>query len=149
MAAGLRVDRKKLEGFTAAMLGYASDHVADEQLSPPLVVDAETTLAGLSYNVVEHIRRLAPFGQGNPPPLLAVRRCKVLSPPRRMGRGGQTVSIMLSQDQAALRAVGFGMGDLADSLVGIREVDVAAQPVLNSFNGQTSVELQLQDVRWS
>jgi hypothetical protein len=66
-----------------------------------------------------------------------------------MGRGGQTVSIMLSQDQAALRAVGFGMGDLADSLVGIREVDVAAQPVLNSFNGQTSVELQLQDVRWS
>jgi single-stranded-DNA-specific exonuclease len=148
MAGGLRIERENLERFTAAMLQYASLHVADGQLPPPLAIDAETTLASLSYNAVEHIARLAPFGQGNPPPILAFRRCRVLSPPRRMGRGGQTVSLVLSQGQGSLRAVGFSMGDLADALVGVNEIDVAAQPVLNCFNGQTSVELQLQDVRW-
>jgi single-stranded-DNA-specific exonuclease len=149
MAAGLRIERQNLEDFTSAMLRYARDHLRDEQLFPPLIADAETTLSSLSYNVVEHISRLAPFGQGNPPPILAVRRCKVLSAPRRMGKGGQTVSLMLSQGQTALRAVGFSMGDLADGLIGVQEIDIAAQPVLNSFAGQTSVELQLQDVRWA
>ena len=147
MAGGLRIDREKLEDFTAAMLAYAGDHVATEQLSPPLRIDAEASLSGLSYNVVEHISRLAPFGQGNPPPVLAMRRCRMLSAPRRMGRNGGTVSLMLSQGQASLRAVGFGMGELADALVGVGEIDVAAQPVLNQYNGHTTVELQLQDVR--
>ncbi len=148
MAGGLRIDRDKMENFTAAMLTYAGEHVATEQLCPPLRIDAEASLSGLGYNVVEHISRLAPFGQGNPPPVLAMRRCRVLSPPRRMGRNGGTVSLMLSQGQASLRAVGFGMGELADSLAGVNQIDIAAQPVLNRYNGQTSVELQLQDVRW-
>ena len=148
MAGGLRIDRDKMENFTAAMLTYAGEHVATEQLCPPLRIDAEASLSGLGYNVVEHISRLAPFGQGNPPPVLAMRRCRVLSPPRRMGRNGGTVSLMLSQGQASLRAVGFGMGELADSLAGVNQIDIAAQPVLNRYNGQTNVELQLQDVRW-
>ena len=56
---------------------------------------------------------------------------------------------VLGQGSARIRAVGFGMGDLAEMLVGVREVDVAGQPTLNSFNGSTSVELILADVRWS
>ena len=46
-----------------------------------------------------------------------------------------------------MRCVGFGMGDLADELVGVHEVDIAAEPVLNHYNGSTSVELHLKDVR--
>jgi len=38
------------------------------------------------------------------------------------------------------------MGDLADVLVGVREIDVAGEPGLNTFRGNTSVELKLRDV---
>jgi single-stranded-DNA-specific exonuclease len=91
---------------------------------------------------------MSPFGQGNPRPVVAARGCRVIAPPRRMGRGGQTVGVLLGQNGAKLRAVGFGMGELADLLAGVRTVDVAGAPVLNHFRGATTVELQLRDVRW-
>ena len=123
-------------------------HVSDAQLLPSLRVDAEITLSALGYNVVERLERLAPFGQGNPPPSLLVRHCRVLGPPRRMGKGGQVVSLMLSQGELSLRAVGFAMGDLADQLVGVNFVDAVVQPTLNRFQGQCNVELQIKDIAW-
>ena len=47
-----------------------------------------------------------------------------------------------------MRAVGFGMGDLAEMLVGVNAVDVAFEPQLNTFRGQTNVQAMLRDVRW-
>ncbi len=148
MAGGVRIDRRRMVDFTAAFTAYANAHIDDAQLTPVLHVDAEATLPQLSHNVVEHLSRLAPFGQGNPPPIVAVRGCKVLGQPRRMGRGGGVLSLMLSQDGVSFRAVGFSMGELAERLVGVNVVDVAAKPVINDFRGRTSIELQLKDVSW-
>jgi single-stranded-DNA-specific exonuclease len=148
MAGGIRIRRSDVQAFAAAMQQYAAANIRPEQLRPGLRIDAQTTLAALGCAVVEHLSRLAPFGQGNPPPVVAIRGCRLVVPPRRMGRTGQTVSLVLAQNDTTLRAVGFNMGDLADSLVGINTVDVAAEPVLNTFNGMTSVELKLRDVVW-
>ena len=60
----------------------------------------------------------------------------------------QTVGMTLGQNNVSMRVVGFSMGDLADHLVGVNTVDVAGEPVLNTFNGRTTVELQLRDVTW-
>ena len=148
MAGGVRIDRERIDDFAAAFASYAGEHIGEGQLEPRLRVDAETRLAALGYNVVEHLARLAPFGQGNPPPVLAIRGCGVLGPPRRMGKGGGVLSLMLSQNGASMRAVGFGMGELAERLVGVTQVDVAAEPTINTFNGRSSAELKLRDVSW-
>ncbi|MFA6133330.1 MAG: single-stranded-DNA-specific exonuclease RecJ [Phycisphaerae bacterium] len=148
MAGGLRIEREKVADFAAAMGEYARMHVSVAQLAPTLRIDAETTLAGLGYNIVEHLDRLAPHGQGNPPPALLIRRCKLVGQPRRMGKGGGVVSLVLSQGGTTMRAVGFGMGELADSLAGVNFIDVVAQPVLNRFNGRCNVELQIKDLAW-
>ena len=147
MAGGLRIGPGRIDAFAAAFVAYANERIGDEQLAGALHVDAETTLAALSFQTVEHLARMAPFGQGNPHPLVAVGGCEVLTAPRRMGRSGNTVGMMLARDGATIRAVGFGMGDLADDLVGVRRVDVVGEPVLNRFRGRTNVELHLKDVR--
>ncbi|MCD6304347.1 MAG: single-stranded-DNA-specific exonuclease RecJ [Planctomycetes bacterium] len=148
MAGGLRIERNRVEEFAEAIGHYARQHMPDGPDQPTLAVDAETTLEGLSFEAAQQLDRMGPFGQGNPRPVVAVRRCRVLTAPRRMGRGGKTVSLLLGQGDARLRAVGFGMGDLADLLKGCREVDVAGSPGLNTFRGSTSVELHLKDVLW-
>jgi single-stranded-DNA-specific exonuclease len=91
---------------------------------------------------------MAPFGEGNPAPVVAIRRCRLMTAPQRMGRNGQTISFLLAQQDARIRAVGFAMGDLADLLAGVNTADVAGSPALHTFHGQTSVELHLKDVRW-
>jgi len=148
MAGGLKIAAEKIDAFTGSFLEYARLNISEEQLVPALHIDAETTLSGLSYAVAESLERMAPFGQGNPPPLVLLRGCRVVGPPRRMGRNAQALGLVLGQNAATLRAVGFGMGDLAQELVGIRQIDVVGQPVLNTFNGKTSVEIRLKDVRW-
>ncbi|HUT59202.1 MAG TPA: single-stranded-DNA-specific exonuclease RecJ [Phycisphaerae bacterium] len=146
MAAGLKIEPGKIDAFAAAFGDYARRHLPAEMLIPPVEIDAQTTLAALGYNTVEQLERLAPFGQGNPPPTVALAGCQVLTAPRRMGRSGQTVALHLGQNGASMRAVGFNMGELADHLAGAARVDVAGEPCINRFNGTESVELRLKDV---
>jgi single-stranded-DNA-specific exonuclease len=148
MAGGLRVQAGRVEEFAEAFEAHAGSVITDCDPSPPLRIDAETTLSSLDYGVVEHVSRMSPFGQGNPPATVLLRGCRVVSPPRRMGRTGETVGMVLGQDNVTMRAVGFRMGDLADLLVGVNRVDAVGQPKLNTFNGKTSVELMLEDVLW-
>ncbi|MFP4106952.1 MAG: single-stranded-DNA-specific exonuclease RecJ [Phycisphaerae bacterium] len=148
MAGGLRVAVQSVEAFTKAMEAHARQHVSDEQIAPSIDVDVETNLEELSYVVVEHLSRFQPCGQGNPHPRVAMRGLEIIAPPRRIGRSGKTATMVLGQAGQRMRAVGFGMGDLADRLVGIKKVDVVAEPVLNTFRGRTNAELQLIDVRW-
>ena len=149
MAGGLKIDLERLASFTEAIEQYAMANITDKQLMAPLELDAEATLADLSASVVNQLESLSPFGQGNGPPLFAFRGCEVMTPPRRMGRGGRAVQFFAGQGKSSIRVVGFSMGDLADSLqVGAR-LDIAAQPVVNEFNGRTSIELVLTDVSFT
>jgi single-stranded-DNA-specific exonuclease len=148
MAGGLRIDRDRIEAFGAEIAEYARRHVTAENLAAKLDIDAECSLAELNHAAVQHLARLGPYGQGNPEPVVAVRNCRVIASPRRMGRGGATVGMLLGQGDVKMRAVGFNMGDLADILEGVRTIDVAGTPGINCFQGVTTVELQLRDVRW-
>jgi single-stranded-DNA-specific exonuclease len=148
MAGGFRVKQENIGAFAQAFAAHAKTAIEPEQLKPVLTLDAEARLSSLDYNTVEQLERMAPFGQSNPRPVIAVRGCRLLGPAKRMGKTGAHVSMVLGQNGTSMRAVGFGMGDLADALAAIREVDIAAHPVLNTFNGRTNVELHLCDVVW-
>jgi len=150
MAGGIRITQANLPAFAEALNATVGEHRLDDPSgAAALAIDAETTLPALSYPAVQHLARLAPFGQGNEPPVVAIRGCKLIGPPHRMGRSGQAVSLTLGQDGTTLRAVGFAMGDLPDHLVGVNTVDVAGEPSLNTYNGRTTVQLQLRDVKWT
>jgi single-stranded-DNA-specific exonuclease len=148
MAGGFRVQREDIEAFVEAFLAHAATAIQPEQLRPALHIDAEARLASLDYNTVDQLERMAPFGQGNPRPVVAIRGCQLLRPAKRMGKTGGHVSMVLGHNGTRMRAIGFGMGDLADALAAVRHVDVAGKPVLNTFNGRTNVELHLTDVVW-
>jgi single-stranded-DNA-specific exonuclease len=107
--------------------------------------------------VVDQIARLAPFGQGNPAPMIALRNCRILSPLQRMGRTGATVSFLAGQNGAGgrtdgngarIRCVGFNMGQLPDRLMGVQTVDLAGKPMVNTYNGRSSPEFHISDVAW-
>jgi len=146
MAAGLSLPTRNVERFAAALARIAAERLSASDLRPTLRVDAEVNVAELPQSVVEHLERLAPFGQGNPRPVVAVRGCRILTPPQRLGRNGATLSFLVGQNDSRLRCVGFGMGELADALTGIPTVDIVGSPMLNRFNGRTNVEMHLRDV---
>jgi single-stranded-DNA-specific exonuclease len=145
-AAGLKIEDARIEAFRQDFVEYAAGEIAQADLVAELFIDAETSLSLLTPKAVGQIEQLAPFGQGNRRPMLCTTGVRLVEPPQRMGGGGRHLSMKLEQHGIQLRAVAFGKGDWADEMAEITEpVNLAFQPVINSFRGRHSVELHVSD----
>ncbi len=149
MAAGLKIAVDTIPDFTRAFTQYTTDHPPIHDAHGALLIDAEVTIAELTYPTVEHLERLAPFGTGNAEPVLAIRDAQLVTAPQRMGRRGQHAHWLVRQGNRSIRVVAFGMGNLVEDLAGVKSMDLAGTPVLNRFNGQAKVELHLKDLQWT
>jgi single-stranded-DNA-specific exonuclease len=152
-----------LPAFARAFAAYAGANLRPEDMQSVLNVDAECALNELHVMSVEQVQRLAPFGQGNPRPVVAIRNGRILAPATRMGKSGNAVSFVICDaattgsyagraaaggSNGRIRCVGFQMGELADRLAGVNIIDLAGEPVLNHYNGRTSAEFHIKDVAW-
>ncbi|HND55862.1 MAG TPA: DHHA1 domain-containing protein, partial [Pirellulaceae bacterium] len=147
-AAGLKVEESKVDAFRAAFCEHVSGAVSDEDRIAEIVLDAEAPFSALSLDIVRQIEQLAPFGAGNPRPLLAATGVRLAEPPRRIGSGERHLSLKLQQHGVQIRCVGFGHGESADEIAQCPgTLDVAYRPVINDFRGRQNVELHLVDWR--
>jgi single-stranded-DNA-specific exonuclease len=97
---------------------------------------------------VQQIEQLAPFGQGNPRPVLCASNVTLAAPPKRMGGGERHLSVKLEQHRSKMRAVAFGQGDWVEELAQLDgPIDIAYRPVINDYRGMQTVEIHLVDWR--
>jgi len=151
MAAGLSLPTDRLEPFVEAMTAHANANIAETQLTPCLTIDCDASLQELSLEAVADVRRLSPFGRGNPKPLVRLRNVVVAGPPRQMGGQGRHLSVLISQHHAGqrrqIRTVWWSHGWFAGDLAKGQPLDVVIEPKLNTWNGRTTVEGVIRDVR--
>ena len=146
-AAGLTLDRGNIDRFRELFEQQARRHLGAEPCGL-LEIDGEIALAALGPNLVRELERLAPFGHGNPPPVFAASSVALAGQARRMGGQGQHLAFYVRQGDVSLRAIGFGMGHLYETMTeGDVGLDIAFQPKIDDYRGVEAVELQLCDVR--
>ena len=107
-AAGLELERGRLDGFTAALNEHAERVLADEDTLPVERVDAIVTGPELSMALAEELRSLAPFGAGNPAVSLLLEDARFCD--RRPMGEGRHVRFTVESRGARARAVAFGIG---------------------------------------
>ncbi len=147
-AAGLKIAPEQVDAFRSAFCEVAAVRIQPDEREAQLTIDAEAPLSAFSFEVVRQVERLAPFGEGNPRPLLCTTGVRLAEPPRPIGAGGHHLSMKVVQHGVTLRAVAFGGGEWSDELAALEEpFDVAFRPVINRFRGRQSVELHLVDWR--
>jgi single-stranded-DNA-specific exonuclease len=147
MAAGLSLEVGKLEAFRRKMVRHVARRLEPERLQPSLRVDDEVAVDEVTRPVVRELERLAPHGAGNPEPLLVASHVRVAGEPRLMGKKNGHLSLYIKQEGVAVRAVGFGMGELFEPVCRARTLSVAFTPQINEWQGRESVELHLKDVK--
>jgi single-stranded-DNA-specific exonuclease len=149
-AAGLKIEESRLDAFRNAFLDYAAGETSTGQRGAELRIDAEGPFCQLTNEVVRQIEALAPFGMGNPRPVLCATGVTLSEPPKRIGGGERHISLKLAHARTPMRCVGFGFGDDHDELAAMKvPLDVAFKPVINDFRGMQKVEIQLVDWRVS
>lgn len=146
-AAGLQIRSENVEAFREVFFEFVQRRTANARKQRPLQIDAEASLHQLTLETLHQIEKMAPFGQGNPVPVLCT--CEVdLVEAKAMGSGERHLSVQVKQDNFTFRAVAFGKSDwLAALQENPGRLDIAYRPVINEYRGYKRVELQLIDWR--
>lgn len=145
MAAGLKIESGKVDAFADAFVECANRVLTGKDLDPALRLDAEVSLSEMTEPVVRELHRLAPFGMGNPKPKFASAMLELDGEPRTVGKSGDHLQINFTDGRTRRKAIAFRAKEMLQPLKDHRRCRVAFEPVLNTFNGRTSVELSVID----
>lgn len=144
-AAGFTVKNGNLPELVARLKSIASDQLAGRDLRQTLSADMEVSLPELNFDVLKHLAYLDPTGYGNPDAVFVSRDVKIKSF-RAVGAEGRHLKLTLEDGRGAMfDAIGFRLGHLRSSLPA--RVDVMYQFEANEYNGRTSLQLNLKDVK--
>ncbi len=107
-AAGLEIERGRLEDFGEAFVAHAEGLLGTELRTRPERVDALVGCGELGMELAEELQRLAPFGNANPAVSLMLRGA-TFADRRPMGEG-RHVRFTIRSGTDSARAVAFGRG---------------------------------------
>ncbi|HWA53092.1 MAG TPA: DHHA1 domain-containing protein, partial [Solirubrobacterales bacterium] len=141
-AAGLELKPGSLGALREAFAAHAASVLAPEDLVRTERIDAMVGGASLGLELAEELRRLGPFGMGNPGVRLLVPAAR-LRDVRTMGEGKHARFNLHSGSHKAL-GVAFGRPSL-----GVGEddqVDVAVRLEVNQWNGSVEPRVVLREL---
>ncbi len=115
-AAGLRVLEKDIPEFRKIFNTVSKGQLGEEDLIPALNIDIEVELSSISKSLLDELKCLLPYGEGNPAPIFATRDISIVGRVRRFGVNGKHLGFCVRQGDVSFKAVAFGMGDKIEFL---------------------------------
>jgi single-stranded-DNA-specific exonuclease len=143
-AGGLSIKAEKLECFVAEFEKFARQALMPEDLLPLLELDAELQFPEIDVGLLRELNVLKPFGVGNPEPLFMTTGAEICE--RKTFSTG--VRYRLRQGGRAISSVIFGVPEELPGAPG-ELIDVAYRLAQNEWNGTSTTELRLADLRIS
>ncbi len=143
-AAGLEIERERIEEFAEALCVYVERVLEPADMVPIERVDAVVGCDQLGMELAEELQRLAPFGRGNPGVALLVADA-TFRDVRPMGEG-KHARFTVESHGARSRGVAFGTGGRLPVAEG-EAAEVTFTLEVNEWNGVTEPRLVLRHVR--
>ena len=150
MAAGLSVERDRIPELRRYINDYVREHVAAEDQVEVVDVDAILSLKSASRALFDRFDLLAPYGQGNPEPLLAFADVRVGF--AQVMKGGHIRCELNDSSGHKLkgivwRAEGTALGDALLRPAGL--VHVIGRLKADDYMGRNGVQLEIEDISLS
>lgn len=141
-AAGFALPAENLVPFQRRLLELAEQQLADVDLHPFLVVDAEARLSSIHGRTFRMVEKFAPFGKGNPTPVFLSRHVRVADA-YRVGGGSQHLKLKLRDSNVTWKAIAFDLGRFSSEITS--EIDVVYNLVIDKWNGHEVLALNVLD----
>lgn len=142
-AAGLTIKQENIPLFKQRFLAAADQILKAQDVVPKLYLDAKINFNELTFDFMESLNLLEPFGNENPPPILYCDAMQ-LWPPKVVGK--YHLKLFLEQGDRMLEGIAFGLADRKEE---IRRKNIllriAFTPHVNLFLNKASIQLQIKD----
>lgn len=144
LAAGLTLPAANIAAFEKRINAFADENMDEEALIPTVDIDCRLSCEGDMLRLCRELTRLEPIGTGNVKPVFAVLSAKVSA--IKKSRDGKHLIIKIAKNGNEFSAIGFTMGDYADTLQKGDAVSFAAYLEENEYMGNVSPQFQLIDI---
>ncbi len=143
LAAGLTILEENINAFYNELNNYIQIQY-DEVSVKEITADSYVNIKDMNINLYDEICKFEPFGAGNPTPLLALVNTE-LKNVKKVGKDGNHLSIVLSDDGQDIPAIGFSKISLLEKVLTKPKAYVVTI-ALNEFNGKKNIQLILQNI---
>lgn len=146
MAAGLSLFPENLDALRKEL--NRSCCLTEEDLKQKLWIDAPMPMRYVTYQLIKEFERLEPFGSGNEKPVFAEKNVRIRNI-RVMGKNRNVLRMdLLSQNGQVFEGIMFCEADMMKKeLEGRDTVSIAYYPQKNEYNGRSSLQMQIVDIR--
>lgn len=141
-AGGFSIEAEKIGEFREAFSALAGSMLSESQRQRVLYADGEVRFKQIDFKTVNELEKLAPFGVGNPSPLFVTKNVLVesVSP-----IGDKHLKVTLKDGEFSMTGLCWNFEGNALLRRG-EQIQVAHAPEFNTYQGVTTVQLNVKEV---
>ena len=146
-AAGLTLDPKNYSAFKNKFEEVVKASIDKKLLIPEITVDLELELSEITPKFFRILQQMGPFGPQNMKPVFKTTSVRDNGYGKTVGadKSHLKLNIIYGADKKTYNAIGFGLGNKIKSIKG--DFDIAYSLDENEWNGRTSLQLLLKDIK--
>tara|TARA_B100000780_G_scaffold19574_2_gene12658 strand:- start:4119 stop:5831 length:1713 start_codon:yes stop_codon:yes gene_type:complete len=146
-AAGLTLEPTNYAAFKNKFEEVVASSIERELLIPEITIDASLELSDINPKFFRIIQQMGPFGPQNMKPVFTTTSVRDNGYGKTVGsdKTHLKLNIIYGADQKTYNAIGFGMGDKMKFIE--NDFDIAYSLDENEWNGNTSIQLLLKDLK--
>lgn len=146
-AAGLTLLPEQYQNFKNKFEEVVAATIDKNLLTPEITIDAEIDLSEITPKFFRIIQQMAPFGPLNMKPVFTTTAVRDNGYGKQVGADSNhlKLNIIYGSDQKTYNAIGFGLGNKISAVH--NDFDIAYTLDENTWNGYTSIQLMLKDLK--
>ncbi len=114
--------------------------------TPSLEIDLDIGITDIGFNLAEELKKLAPFGPGNPRPLFSCKKI-IVDRINILNKDSQHVELLVHGENRVFDCIGLNVGKGNMNLSRGESIDLAFNLELNNFKGIETIQLNIKDIR--
>ena len=140
---------ENLEAFTERFLKIASEEIIPEQMIPQIDIDAILDLKEINQKFVNDLKKMSPFGPDNQKPVFCSLGVKDYGTSKLVGKELEHLKLELIDGNSStpMHAIAFGMHRHNDHIKGMKPFNICYTVEENTYNGNTSIQLMIKDIK--
>jgi single-stranded-DNA-specific exonuclease len=147
-AAGMTLMEENYERFKNAFEKQVKNSILEEQREPQISIDLELNFEDIDEKTIRILKQFEPFGPQNMTPVFVTKYAFDTGYGKPMGLNNEHLKLFLKQNNSeGFAAIGFGLGDKYNLVTNRKRIEIAYSLSENEWNGKTSLQLNLKDLR--
>lgn len=145
-AAGMTLPAKNIQALSDSLCDFVLSEKIDTTKKNSLKIDSWLELNHLSLDFLKELKVLAPFGMDNKKPVFALKDFSLVQA-RTMGADQSHLKLRIKNGSVETDVVAFNQGQYSQEFSQLSDLQLAVTLSVNSWNGNTSLQLMLVDAR--